>query len=247
MRVPGEDAYWINRWGIFWDEIVPGDFVKVGFDLTNRSDPEVLPSVGSGFHAAIYKRRPDVEVICHSHATHLAALGCAGRLLGMYDQRAPIFLDDVKVFEQRTVLRTADSGLYFGTDEGELMAEALADGRVLLLSHHGVVNVGGDLATTVVEHIFLEDCARTQILATVLGGTEMPLEVARAYQLAGRESGRRIPSTWEGLLRRVRRSDPDLFLDESGDMSSPRASETSAWPRMHSVAPDGRRGMRPLS
>jgi hypothetical protein len=60
--------------------------------------------------------------------------------------------------------------------------------------------------------LFLEECARTQIRAAALGAPEMAPDVARAYKRAGEESGRRIPATWNALLRRLQRTDPDRWL-----------------------------------
>ena len=107
----------------------------------------------------------------------------------------------------------SDGTLFFGLDEADSMADALGDDhQTLILTHHGAVTVGVDLATTVVRHLFLEECARTQVRAATLGAPEMPPEVARAYNRAGEESGRRIPATWSALLRRLQRTDPELWL-----------------------------------
>jgi ribulose-5-phosphate 4-epimerase/fuculose-1-phosphate aldolase len=213
-RVEGEGAYWINSWGVLWDEFGPDDFVKMSFDLEKVGGWRDLPSLGSGFHAAIYRRRPDVNVICHTHAPYLIALAAKGQVLGMYDQRSPMFLGRMGVFEQRTQSR-ADGAVFFSVEEAEGMAEALGDDNFsLLLTHHGAVTVGADLPTTVVRHLFLEECARTQVWATVLGAPEMPADVAAAYHRANEESGRRVPSTWEALLRRLHRTDPELFADD---------------------------------
>src|SRR5579875_3436719 len=82
-RAGNEAAYWINCWGVFWDEVGPDDFAKVGFDLKKIGGCEEFPSLGSGFHAAIYRRRPDVNFVCHTHAPYLVALAAKGEPLGM--------------------------------------------------------------------------------------------------------------------------------------------------------------------
>jgi ribulose-5-phosphate 4-epimerase/fuculose-1-phosphate aldolase len=220
MRVPGQDVYWINPWGVLWDEIRAEDLIQVTFDLepvgTDRS-----PSAGSGFHAAIYRRRPDVQVVCHTHAPYIIALATTRQVLGMFDQRAPIFLGRMATFEQRTMRREPGVG-YFGTDENESMATALGDGVALFLDHHGAINVGPDIGTTIMEHIYLEECARTQLWATTLGGTPMREELARDLQEATLQDGMRIPVEWEGLLRRLRRTDPDLFVHARTTASAAR-------------------------
>lgn len=211
-RAGEESAYWINCWGVFWDEIEPEHFAKVDFDLQQIGGCQELPSLGSGFHAAIYRRRPDVNFICHTHAPYLIALAATGQPLGMYDQRSPMFLDSIGIYEQRAQNRS-DGTLFFGLDEADSMADALGDDhQTLILTHHGAVTVGVDLATTVVRHLFLEECARTQVRAAALGAPEMQPEVALAYKRAGEESGRRIPATWSALLRRLQRTDPELWL-----------------------------------
>jgi ribulose-5-phosphate 4-epimerase/fuculose-1-phosphate aldolase len=213
MRVVGEDAYWINSWGVFWDEVGPDDFVKMSFDLERVGGPTELPSFGSGFHTAVYRRRPDVGVICHVHSPFVIALAAKGQPLGMFDQRSPMFLDRMAVYEQRTQNRVGDS-LFFGADEADGIADAFSgDVIAVLLTHHGAITVGPDVATAAMRALFLEECARTQIWAAALGAPEMPADIAAAYRRANEQSGRRLPSTWTALTRRLHRSDPDLFID----------------------------------
>ncbi len=90
-----------------------------------------------------------------------------------------------------------------------LMAEALGDKRVLLIKNHGAVIASQSLENATIEALVLEQSARYHIEAQAIGGTEFPEVESRR----GRDAYHKyfLPNMWEANLRRLRRSDPDLF------------------------------------
>jgi L-fuculose-phosphate aldolase len=89
------------------------------------------------------------------------------------------------------------------------MTAALGSRRVLLIKNHGAVIASQSLENATIEALVLEQAARYHIEATAIGGTELPeAEVRR-----GREAYHKyfLPNMWEANLRRLRRSDADLF------------------------------------
>ena len=86
---------------------------------------------------------------------------------------------------------------------------SLGDKRVLLIKNHGAVIFSQSLENATIEAMQLEVAARYHLEAEAIGGSEFPpLESKR-----GREAYHKyfLPQMWDANLRRLRRSDPDLF------------------------------------
>ena len=70
-------------------ETLPQDVVKLGFDLSLRVGKRAVSTIG--FHAEIYKARPDVSAIVHTRSPAAAILSSKREVLGMYDIHAAPF------------------------------------------------------------------------------------------------------------------------------------------------------------
>jgi ribulose-5-phosphate 4-epimerase/fuculose-1-phosphate aldolase len=120
--------------------------------------------------------------------------------IGMYNVASVLFFDDQALYE--------DDGTHPPVDP-ELMAAALGDKRVLLIKNHGAVIASQSLENATIEALVLEQSAHYHIEAKAIGGTEFPEVEARR----GRDAYHKyfLPNMWEANVRRLRRSDPDLF------------------------------------
>ncbi|WP_395673501.1 class II aldolase/adducin family protein [Inquilinus sp.] len=118
------------------------------------------PPMELPLHAEIYRARPDVQAIVHAHPQWSTLLSMTGRpyepvfAQGTLPGHVPIFPDTFSV----------NTG-----DRGRRVAAALGDGRALMLRSHGTVVVGGDLLEATVLALYLEDNARRQCQAALLG------------------------------------------------------------------------------
>jgi L-fuculose-phosphate aldolase len=203
-RADGEDAFWVSPFGYF-DETTPDMVVKFGFDLERLvGDWESSPAVQ--FHAAIYRERPDVRAVIHTHSFWVSVFAMNPRPIGMYNVVSVLFWDTQVLHE--------DDGTKPPV-EGKLLAAELGDKRVVLIKNHGAIVASDSLENATIEAMMLERAARFHLEAERTGGTPFP----EAEVLRGRETYRRhfLPQMWAANLRRLRRSDPDLFelLDET--------------------------------
>ncbi|MBP2369403.1 class II aldolase/adducin family protein [Pseudonocardia parietis] len=201
LRVPGEDAFWVTPFQYF-DETLPEHVSKVGFGLEVLEHGTLEPSPGINFHASIYRARPDVNCVIHTHGFHMSVLTTTGVPFGMYYDYSSLFHEDVEYFK--------DDPTMVPSEEGELMAKVLGEKRALLMSHHGSLHVGSSLETTSIEAVLLELCSRYQLAAMAVNGTELDEQTVRSYRHAYLKYGLR-EQMWEANYRRLRRSDPDLF------------------------------------
>jgi L-fuculose-phosphate aldolase len=198
VRVEGEPAFWITPFEYF-DETMPDRVAKVGFDLTVL-DGELPVSPAIQFHSAIYRSRPDVASIIHTHSRYVSVISSRAHPIGMYNVASVIFHNDQAVHIDDGTRPSA---------EGDAIVAALSDRHVLLMKNHGAIVVSDSLENATVEAVTLELAARYEFECRAVGGTELP----EAEILASKPSYDKYyrPMMWEANLRRLRRSDPDLF------------------------------------
>jgi L-fuculose-phosphate aldolase len=198
VRAPGEDAFWVSPFEYF-DETLPEGIVKSSFDIELEGDREPSPAIA--FHAELYRGRPDVNCVIHTHSHYVMVLATTGRMLGMYNDMAALFLDEQVVH--------VDDGTSPPV-EGSVLCREVGDKHVIIVKNHGAIFLGDSIETTTVEAFTFERCARIQIEAEVIGGTEH----TRAYVERSKGVYRRYfrPHMWAAAVRRLRRDEPDLFI-----------------------------------
>jgi ribulose-5-phosphate 4-epimerase/fuculose-1-phosphate aldolase len=120
-------------------------------------------------HAEIYRARPDVQSVVHSHSPNLVPFGVTPvRLQPLYHMTG--FLGDgIPVFEIRTVAGEDTNLLITDGRLGRALAETLADKPAALMRGHGSVAVGVSLRQSVYRAIYMELNARLQSEALRLG------------------------------------------------------------------------------
>jgi ribulose-5-phosphate 4-epimerase/fuculose-1-phosphate aldolase len=153
---------WINSRKASRSTLTAADIVPVDLDAGTRIGAGDEPPSEFHIHREIYRRRPDVMSIVHSHPTHILALSTAGQPLlpataiGSFlpEQGAPLF----------------DSAVLINTEQrGNALAQTLGPAPVVVLRQHGTVTVGGTLEQAVVRMICAEDNARLLCIALQTG------------------------------------------------------------------------------
>ncbi len=72
-RAEADGTYYTQRLGLGFDEITDGNLLLVDEDL-NVLEGDGMANPANRFHSWIYRARPDVQCIVHTHAFHVAAL-----------------------------------------------------------------------------------------------------------------------------------------------------------------------------
>ena len=75
-RLLGTERLLRHRYGYSFDEVRSGDILEADFELQPSTDNLASPSLA--FHVSIYRTRPDIGAIVHTHGPHALALGAAG-------------------------------------------------------------------------------------------------------------------------------------------------------------------------
>jgi len=148
--------------------------LAVGFDEVSREhiirvndDLEVLEGEGMAnpavrFHFWIYRVRPDVNAIVHTHPPYVSALSMTGRPLRIAHMDATPFADDCAFLAEWPGLPIADN-------EGEIISEALGQRRSILLANHGFLSATSSIEETAYLAMLIDKAARHQLWAEATG------------------------------------------------------------------------------
>jgi len=207
VRLPEEDAFLINPFGMLFEEIRPADLVKV--DMEGRvlePTPWAVNLAGFVIHSAIHAGRHDAKCVLHTHTA--AGIAVATQRAGLL----PISQHSLFVL---TSLSYHDyEGPALNDEEKPRLVKDLGDTNSLILRNHGLLTVGQEVADAWVRMYYLESSCAIQVRGQSGGGEliSIPKEVMDAgYAAANTEQARRGGQgklVWPGLLRRLDRRDP---------------------------------------
>lgn len=152
---PGQ--FYTQQLGLGFDEITEDNLLLVDEDL-NVLEGSGMANPANRFHSWVYRARPDVNCIIHTHAIHTAALGMREEPLVVSHMDNCVLYNDVAFVAQWP-------GIPVGNEEGEFIAAALGSKHALLLSHHGLLIAGSSVEEACVLAIAFERAARMQLLA----------------------------------------------------------------------------------
>ena len=154
-RVAGHDAIAITPTCISYDVMTADQIVVVGVDSGLPIESSFRPSGELPTHLAVYRRRPDVGAVVHTHAPYVSTLSVLRKPL-------PPIIDEMIVYFGGTI-EVADYA-FTGTDDlGANVVDALGDRAGVLLSNHGNLCVGSDLDEALHVALTMESSARVYV------------------------------------------------------------------------------------
>lgn len=171
-RAEAAGTYYTQRLGLGFDEVTEGNLLLVDEDL-NVLDGDGIPNPANRFHSWIYRARPDVQCIVHTHAFHVAALSMLEvPLIVSHMDTTPLYGDCAFLAEW--------PGVPVGNEEGEIISAALGDKKAILLAHHGQVVAGASVEEACSLAVLIERAAKLQLTAMAAGTVrELPERLAR--------------------------------------------------------------------
>ncbi|HZW02326.1 MAG TPA: class II aldolase/adducin family protein [Anaerolineaceae bacterium] len=140
------------------------------------------PTSEMPMHTILYRERPDVAAVVHSHAPHAS-------VFAVIDEPIPLILAEAALCLTGPVpvapyLRPGTEAL------ARSVLETLAGGAAVLLGSHGLLTVGASLEQAYAATVAAEVAARLTILARSMGASVRPIDEQecqslRALYLAG--------------------------------------------------------------
>jgi L-fuculose-phosphate aldolase len=160
-RTEKPGTYWTQRLGLGLDEITAQNLLLVDEDL-RVIEGDGMPNPANRFHSWLYRQRPDINCIVHTHAPHASALA-------MLEVPLEIAHMDTCVLYGQVAFLAKWPGIPVGNEEGEIISSALGDKKAILLAHHGLLVSGATVEEACVLGVMFERAARLQLLAMAAG------------------------------------------------------------------------------
>lgn len=126
-------------------------------------------------HGEIYKQRPDVQAIVHSHSPSVIPFAASSVRLRPVYHMAGFLTGGAPVYDIKCNFGCTDL-LITCSEHGADLAKTLGNANISLMRGHGFVAVGGDVAVAVYRAIYTELNASLQEKAINLGGDIIYLE-----------------------------------------------------------------------
>lgn len=147
-------------------------------------------------HSEIYKVRPDVQSVIHSHSPGVIPFGVSDVPLRPISHMGGFLIRQVPVFEIRAAGGNETDMLIRNKALGAALAAKLGNGTVVLMRGHGDTVVGQSIKTAVFHAIYTELNARLQAEALRLGGTITFLNEVEAAKI-GEQNDKLVDRPWE--------------------------------------------------
>ena len=196
-RAEKKGTYYTQRMGLGFDEIAPENILIVDEDL-NVIEGSGMPNPANRFHSWLYRARPDIHCIVHTHAPYASALSMLEVPLEIAHMDACLLYGQVAFLKKWP-------GIPVGNEEGEIISQAIGDKKAIMLSHHGLLVAAGSVEEACIMGVMFERAARLQLLAMAAG------EVRKIPEDLGAEAQKwictpsRITATFAYYARRAER------------------------------------------
>jgi L-fuculose-phosphate aldolase len=195
--------------GLGLEEATPRDLLELDMNGARLSGagPVHLEYV---LHTEIYKSRPDVGAVIHTHPPYATAFGATDARLELLNHDAVLFRDGLATFD-------ATAELIVRPEQGAAVARALGNRRALVMRGHGVIVTGASVAWATYAALTLERVLRIQSIAHSFGNLQpMTPEMAdRVFPDKYRDD--HVANYWAYLIRQARRAGLATGMPDAGD------------------------------
>ncbi len=153
------DAVAVSPTGVPYADLEPAAVPVLGLD-GDRLDGELAPTSELALHLAVYRARPDVSAIVHTHSMFATVFAVLGE---------PIPAVHYLLARAGGAVPIAPYARYGTAELAEACVRALADRPAVLLAQHGLVAVGASLAEAMAVAEAVEYVAELGWRARLLG------------------------------------------------------------------------------
>lgn len=161
VRVPGTETFWVNPEGVTFDQLKPSDAVRV--DIYGRVlEGGLGPHPGTFIHREIYRLRPDVNAIVHTHSENTVLMSLLGCEIEPYTQLGASIYNDQGIYHGFT-------GPVRTSDEGTAIAEALGGKSIVIARNHGLFAAGATIQSALWDMVIADMSSKIHLSARQMG------------------------------------------------------------------------------
>ncbi len=170
-RDPHTGLVVIKPSGVLFEDLTPENMVVVDLD-GNIVEGNLSYSTDTATHLYVYRHRPDVGGVVHTHSTFATAFAAVGRSI-------PVYLTAI-ADEFGCPIPCGGYARIGGEEIGKEMLRAIGDAPAILMKNHGVFSIGKGPMQALKAAVLTEDIARTVWHALQIGQPDEldPEEVA---------------------------------------------------------------------
>lgn len=174
------------------------------FDLDGETSDNRPSYLERYIHSEIYKARPDVQCVLHSHSPSVLPYCFTDQPLRPVTHMGAFMGEAVPVYDIRDK-QGDDTDLFGGSrDVCRDIAESLGDQPVVLMARHGVVNVGTSVRQVVFRAYYLEQEAAAHTAGLRVGNIKYL--TSGEIKAAGNLVGEQINRGWDHWSMRLKQA-----------------------------------------
>lgn len=173
-RDPETGLVVIKPSGVLFEDLTPANMAIVDLD-GNIVEATHGPSTDTASHLSIYRRRPDIRGIVHTHSNYATAFAAVGR---------PIPVCLTAIADEFGAAIPCAPYVRIGDQEiGETVVRHIGASPAILMGQHGVFTIGKTVQKALKAAVMVEDVAKTVWLALQIGEVKElpPEEIAANY------------------------------------------------------------------
>lgn len=171
-RDPESGLVVIKPSGVMFEDLTPENMVIVDID-GKVVEADYGPSTDTASHLYIYRHRPDVVGIVHTHSNYATAFAAVGKSI-------PVCLTAI-ADEFGGAIPCGGYASIGGNQIGEEILRSIGNSPAIIMKQHGVFTIGKTVQKALKAAVMVEDVARTVWLAMQIGQIEeLPAEEVAA-------------------------------------------------------------------
>lgn len=204
MRHPDNPERFLMARAIAPALVTPDDILEYDLDSVPCDAGDRKSFLERFIHGEIYRARPDINSVVHSHSPSVIPFGLVGTEICAMFHNAAFLAAGVPVFDISDKFGATDM-LVSDCPKGVALADALGDKDIALMRAHGSVACGPTLQTAVFRAVYTEVNARIQHWTMALaGGTPiaaLSAEEGRLADVPNQTAGMRAWDLWRAEVR----------------------------------------------
>lgn len=171
---------WMKPSGFAMEEVGPEDLCGMDLAAGRQVAGTRKPTSEVNMHLAIYRVRPDVNAVFHTHSPWLCGVVSAGVDLA----RMPMFAEFVNDLGRRLSVPYVTPTTQALAD---VMAEAAGNADTIFMANHGMCALGVNMKQAFYRCLIAEDAAKSLVAAAVVGTPQVltPEQEADLMALSG--------------------------------------------------------------